>query len=185
MFHLIGCPSGFVAARHVPKRSAVDAGAPENPETFGPTRAISIDSMASPLKGEIPETILVVEDDAAILRLVQTILEEAGFEVLAASSVENAIRVEAHFSRTIHLLLSDIMMPDMCGPDLADVLKQRRPEMRVMLMSGYADGAMLVLNHGWHFIQKPFLPAALVRGVIDVLHTKVRDQGTDHFDPRK
>ena len=129
------------------------------------------------------ETILVVEDDAAILRLVQAILEEAGFEVLPASSAEEAIRLAAHFSGTIHLALSDIMMPEMCGPDLARLLKQRRPEMRVMLMSGYADGAMLVLNHGWHFIQKPFLPNALVGGVIEVLHTKVRDQGTDHFDP--
>jgi FixJ family two-component response regulator len=77
------------------------------------------------------------------------------------------------------------MMPDMCGPELADVLKQRRPDMRVMLMSGYADGAMLVLNHGWHFIQKPFLPTALLGRVTDVLHTKVQDQGTDHFDPRQ
>ena len=141
--------------------------------------------MALPLKGEVPETILVVEDDAAILRLVQLILEEAGFEVLAVSSAKEAIRIEADFSRTIHLLLSDVMMPDMCGPDLADVLKQRRPEMRVMLMSGYADGAMLVLNHGWHFIRKPFLPTALLDSVTDVLHTKIRDQGTDHFDPRK
>jgi DNA-binding NtrC family response regulator len=144
-----------------------------------------MDSMALPLKAEVPETILVVEDDAAILRLVQVILEEAGFEVLAASSAEKAMRVAAQFSRTIHLLLSDVMMPDMCGPDLADVLKQRRPEMRVMLMSGYADGAMLVLNHGWHFIQKPFLPTALRDRVTDVLHTNVRDQGTDHFDPRE
>ena len=153
------------------------------PKRFGPTRAISVSAL--PLKGEVPETILVVEDDPDILTLVQTILEGAGFEVLAASSVENATRVEAQFARTIHLLLSDVMMPDMCGPDLADTLKRRRPEMRVMLMSGYADGAMLVLNHGWHFIQKPFLPSALLDTVIDVLHTKVRDQGTDHFDPRK
>lgn len=140
--------------------------------------------MALPLNGEIPETVLVVEDDADILRMVQIILEEAGFEVLAANSAKQAIRVEAQFSRTIQLLLSDVMMPDMCGPDLAKVLKQRRPEMRVMLMSGYANGAMLVLNHGWHFIQKPFLPVALLGGVTDVLHTTVRDQGTDHFDPR-
>jgi two-component system, cell cycle sensor histidine kinase and response regulator CckA len=133
----------------------------------------------------ILETILVVENDAAILKLVQVILADASFEVLVASSANDAIRVEAGFSGTIHLLLSDIMMPDMCGPDLAAALKQRRPEMRVMLMSGYADGTMLVLNHGWHFIQKPFLPSALVGRVTDVLHTKVRDQGTDHFDPRK
>lgn len=138
-----------------------------------------------PLRGEVLETILVVENDAAILRLVRVILEEAGFEVLAASSAGKAAAVEAQFSRAIHLLLSDIMMPDMCGPDLAAALKQRRPEMRVMLMSGYADGAMLVLNHGWHFIQKPFLPSGLVGRVTEVMHSKVQDQGTDHFDPRK
>lgn len=140
--------------------------------------------MNLPLNREITGTVLVVEDDADILRLVQIILEEAGFEVLAANSAAQAIGIETGFSRTIHLLLSDIMMPDMCGPDLAKTLKQRRPEMRVMLMSGYANGAMLVLNHGWHFIQKPFLPAALLGGVTDVLHTAVHDQGTDHFDPR-
>jgi two-component system cell cycle sensor histidine kinase/response regulator CckA len=141
--------------------------------------------MALPLKGEVPETVLVVEDDVAILRLVQAILEKAGFEVLSASSADSAMRVATQFSRTIHLLLSDVMMPDMCGPDLAELLKQRRPEMRVMLMSGFADGAMLVLNHGWHFIQKPFLPAALLGRVTDILHTNVRDQGTDGFDPRE
>ncbi|MGA3040942.1 MAG: response regulator [Bryobacteraceae bacterium] len=134
--------------------------------------------------GVIPETILVVEDDAAILKLVQVILEDASFEVLTAGSASHAIRVAAGFPRTIDLLLSDIMMPDMCGPDLAAALKQRRPEMRVMLMSGYADGAMLVLNHGWHFIQKPFLPISLLGKITDLLRTKVPDQGTDHFDSR-
>jgi two-component system, cell cycle sensor histidine kinase and response regulator CckA len=140
--------------------------------------------MGLPCSGAIPETILVVEDDADILRLVRMLLEEAGFEVLAANSGGQAISIEDQFPRTIHLLLSDVMMPDMCGPDLAKALKQRRPEMRVMLMSGFANGAMLVLNHGWHFIQKPFLPAALLSGVTDVLRTPVRDQGTDGFDPR-
>ena len=141
--------------------------------------------MALPLNEPIPQTILVVEDDASILRLVQLILEGDGFEVLGASSAKNALQVEAHFPRTIHLLLSDIMMPDMCGPELADALKQLRPKMRVMLMSGYADGAMLVLNHGWHFIRKPFLATALVGRVHEVLCTGIPDQGTDHFDPRE
>src|ERR1022692_3643502 len=112
--------------------------APQNPGRLArlvqqAPRNVVDDSMALPLSGEIPETVLVAEDDAAILRLVRVILEEAGFEVLAASSAKEAIRVAAHFSRTIHLLLSDVMMPDMCGPELADVLKQRRPDMRVML----------------------------------------------------
>jgi two-component system, cell cycle sensor histidine kinase and response regulator CckA len=128
------------------------------------------------------ETILVVEDDPAIRKLVETILGDGGFEILGADSAKEAIQVEASFPGTIHLLLSDVMMPDMGGPDLAAKLKLRRPEMRVMLMSGYADGAMLVLNHGWHFIRKPFLPAALLGKVTEILHTTVRDQGTDHFD---
>ena len=141
--------------------------------------------MASPSKGTIPQTILVVEDDASILRLVQLILEDDGFEVLGACSANKALDVEEHFPRTIHLLLSDIMMPDMSGPELADVLKHLRPQMRVMLMSGYADGAMLVLNHGWHFIRKPFLATALVGRVHEVLRSEICDQGTDHFDPRE
>ena len=141
--------------------------------------------MALPLNEAIPQTILVVEDDASILKLVQLILEGDGFEVLGVSSAKKALQVEALFPRTIHLLLSDIMMPDMCGPELADALKQLRPKMRVMLMSGYADGAMLVLNHGWHFIRKPFLATALVGRVHEVLRSEICDQGTDHFDPRE
>lgn len=68
--------------------------------------------------------------------------------------------LEVCFTGTIHLLLCDVMMPDMCGPDLAKAMIARRSDMRVMLMSGYADGGLLILNHGWHFIKKPFLPAA-------------------------
>jgi hypothetical protein len=56
--------------------------------------------------------------------------------------------------------------------------------MRVMLMSGYPDGDMLFLNHGWHFIEKPFLAAQLVARVNDVLHTPVSTQGEDRFDTR-
>jgi DNA-binding NtrC family response regulator len=137
-----------------------------------------------PVASGIHETILVVEDDSAIRKLVKLLLEHAGYEVLTAGSANEAMRVDAACAGHIHLLLSDIMMPDLAGPDLADAMKQRRPEMRVMLMSGYPDGAMLVLNHGWHFIQKPFLPEALLERVTDVLHTTVRDQGSDHFDSR-
>ncbi len=139
--------------------------------------------MAVPRNRENLETVLLVEDDAYILKLVRMILEDAGFEVLAASSGTEAMRQEAQFQRTIHLLISDVTMPDMCGPDLANVLKKRRPEMHVMLISGYANGAMLVLNHGWHFLRKPFLPTALLAGVTDVLSTTVPDRGADHFAP--
>ena len=130
------------------------------------------------------ETILLVEDNALVRKLVAVILKKGGFDVLIASSAKEAMLLEVSFPGTIHLLISDIMMPDMCGPDLAKAMRERRPEMRVILISSYADGGLLVLNFGWHFIKKPFLPEALLDKVNDVLRSRLRDQGTDHFDER-
>jgi two-component system, cell cycle sensor histidine kinase and response regulator CckA len=90
--------------------------------------------VAQPAKGTL-ETILLVEDDPAILKIVKLILEEAGFGVLPACSANQARLIAEGFPRTIHLLLSDVMMPDVSGPELATDLKQHRAEMRVMLMS--------------------------------------------------
>ena len=92
------------------------------------------------------ETILIVEDDTVIRRVVHNILEQAGFGLLVAANGIEALKIESGFEATIGLLLSDIMMPDISGPDLAKKLKELRPQMRVMLMSGYPDGATLVLN---------------------------------------
>lgn len=131
------------------------------------------------------ETILVVEDDSVILKMVKLILEEAGFGVLSAGSADQALLIAEGFPRPIHLLLSDVMMPDLSGPALASSLKHNRPEMRVMLMSGFADGAMLFSITGGHFIAKPFLATALLARVNDVLHSDVHEQGTDHFDTRE
>jgi DNA-binding NtrC family response regulator len=139
--------------------------------------------MTQPEKNTL-ETILVVEDHPVVLEVVREILERAGFCVLTAGNGAQAIETERNAEETIHLLLSDVMMPDMSGPVVAQLLKRRRRDMRVILMSGYADGRMLLLNHGWHFIEKPFLPAALVKMVNEVLHTPERSQGDDHFDDR-
>ena len=130
------------------------------------------------------KTILVVEDTALVLNTVRMILERANFTVLAAASADEAIRL-AGCSKTIDLLLSDVMMPDISGPDLALKLKDLRPDMRVILMSGYDGGGMLVLNYGWYFIEKPFVPVQLVAKIDEVLGEEMRDQGTDHFDTRK
>jgi two-component system cell cycle sensor histidine kinase/response regulator CckA len=123
------------------------------------------------------ETILVVEDHPVVREAVRDILERAGFCVLISGSGAQAIQAASITQKTIHLLLSDVMMPDMSGPVVAQLLKKHRPEMRVMLMSGYSDGDMLFLNHGWHFIEKPFLAAELVKRVNEVLHTPERSQG--------
>src|SRR5438105_1807877 len=116
------------------------------------------------------ETVLVLDDDLMVLEAVHQILERAGFRVLVAGNCQTAIQAENDTRGTIHLLLSDVSMPDMSGPVIAQILKKHRPDMRVMLMSGYRDDDMLLLNHGWHFIEKPFLPDQLVARVNDLLH---------------
>lgn len=131
------------------------------------------------------QNILVVEDDGLVLKLVKIILERGGFNVLPAQSAQEAMLAEAGFKGEIHLLISDVMMPGMQGPDLAEAMKKRRPELRVMLMSGYADGSLLILNYGWHFIKKPFVAMTLLGKVKEVLNGESRDQGTDHFDVRQ
>ena len=131
-----------------------------------------------------PQTVLVVEDHLLLLKLVKDILEDAHFTVLHANSAKQALQIEAEFEGTIDLLLSDVMMPGMSGPDLAKKLKAQRPEMRIILMSGYPDGGLLVLNYGWHFIRKPFLASMLVDTVKDVLTGVSREQEPDRFNTR-
>jgi DNA-binding NtrC family response regulator len=77
-------------------------------------------------------------------------------------------------------------MAQMSGADLGEALKKTRSDLRVMLMSGGAKGSLLVLNYGWAFIQKPFVPMKLVQMVTDVLHSPNRSQlGGQEFDSRK
>ena len=84
------------------------------------------------------------------------------------------------------MLLSDVEMPEMSGPDLGQELKKTRPDIHVMLMSGGANGNLLVLNYGWAYIQKPFVPTKLVQMINDVLHSEDRSQlGGQEFDSRK
>src|SRR5579863_4750928 len=116
--------------------------------------------MARPL--EKLETILVVDDTPMILKVVVAILKNANFNVLEARSGEQAIQVAADHIGKIDLLLSDVQMPSMTGPELGETLKKHRPDLHVMLMSGLAGGSMLVLNYGWAFIEKPFLASKLL-----------------------
>jgi DNA-binding NtrC family response regulator len=135
------------------------------------------------LKGTL-ETLLVVDDDQSVLRLVVAILERAKFRVLSARSGAEAIKLAGETEQKIHLLLSDVDMPQMSGPDLSAALKTTRPDMRVMLMSG-GDYGLLVLNYGWAYLQKPFLNVKLVQMVTDVLHSPDRSQLWHQFDTRK
>jgi len=118
------------------------------------------------------ETILVVEDEPAVLALSQRALEAQGYVVLAASDATTALRLVERHGGTIHLLLTDVVMPGMSGRDLADQLAARRPGTRVLYMSGYPGDAVVQhgeLQPGAAFLQKPFSPDGLARKVRDVL----------------
>lgn len=132
------------------------------------------------------ETILVVDDNAAVLTVVVAILKSAHFRVLSAADGAGAVELASKTEGRIDLLLSDVDMPLMSGPDLGLRLKKGRPDMHVMLMSGGENGNLLVLNYGWAFIQKPFVSAKLVQMVLEVLHSPDRSQsGGQEFDSRK
>jgi two-component system, cell cycle sensor histidine kinase and response regulator CckA len=118
------------------------------------------------------ETVLLVEDEAAVRSLVRDILESNGYVVLEASRAVEALEASQQHEGPIQLLLTDVVMPDIGGRKLADRLKASRPEAKVLYMSGYTDTAIVqhgLLEPGVAFLQKPFTPEALSRKVREVL----------------
>ena len=105
------------------------------------------------------ETILLVEDEPAILKMTTRILEGLGYRVVAASSADEAIRIAQDYADDIHLLLTDVVMPEMNGRDLAKNILTLHPNLRRLFMSGYTANVIAhhgVLDEGVNFIQKPF-----------------------------
>ena len=120
------------------------------------------------------ETVLIVEDDEALLTLAREILATVGYTVLEANTPRDALRVAEAHAGPIHALLTDVVMPKMNGRQLADRLLVARPQLKVLFMSGYTDSAIVqhgVLEPGTHFIHKPFTPDALSRKIRDLLDT--------------
>lgn len=112
-------------------------------------------------------TILVVDDDPTILCFVSGFLD-GRYNVLIAKSGIEAVQRSEEFKGEIQLLLTDFQMAGMSGIELATKLTVQRPQIKVLMMSGFPDG-MLVLNEGWHFLPKPFIPSqlrTLVAGII-------------------
>jgi len=121
------------------------------------------------------ETILVVEDEPAILSLTKTMLERLGYQVLAASTPGEAIRMAVEHSGEIHLLMTDVVMPEMNGRDLANKLLATFPALKRLYMSGYTANVIAhhgVLDEGVLFIQKPFSKNDLARWVRAALDDK-------------
>ena len=118
------------------------------------------------------ETVLVVEDEAPVRNVARQVLERHGYTVLEAPSAEAALDIATRYSGTIHLLLTDVVMPGLNGRELASRLADLRPDARVIFMSGYTDDAVTrhgVLEPGSAYVQKPFTPDAIARRVREVL----------------
>jgi signal transduction histidine kinase/CheY-like chemotaxis protein len=119
------------------------------------------------------ETVLVVEDEPSVRELTVRTLRAGGYRVLAASNGREALDVVARSPQGFHLLLTDVVMPDMGGRQLADTLLSGRPDLAVLFVSGHAEDVIAhhgVLDPGVHFLAKPFTPAALqekVRSLLD------------------
>jgi CheY-like chemotaxis protein len=105
------------------------------------------------------QTVLVVDDEPANLELISSILKDR-YNVLTANNGKEALQQSKNFKDEIHLLLTDFEMPGTSGIDLATEITRQRPKIKVLLMSGYTGG-MLVLNEGWHFLPKPFIASQL------------------------
>ena len=123
----------------------------------------------------IKRTILVVDHDATILSFVAECLA-VNYDVLTATSSEEALKQSRDFKDEIHLLLSELQMEGTTGIDLATQITAQRPQLKVLLMSGFTGG-MLVLNEGWHFLPKPFIPSqlrTLVAGLISPDETRFK-----------
>ena len=118
--------------------------------------------------GSNRKVILLVDDDAVVLQFVSEILITGGYKVLTAANGPEAIQRSVDYAGEVDLLLSDFQMPGMSGIDVATTMTTTRPRLKVLMMSGFADG-MLILNEGWHFLAKPFFPSqllALIGGLI-------------------
>ena len=120
------------------------------------------------------ETILLVEDEPAILEMTTMMLRRLGYTVLAAGTPGEAVRLIKDFAGEIDLLMTDVIMPEMNGRDLAEVLLLGRQETRCLFMSGYTSDIIAsqgVLDEGVHFIQKPFSTAKLAAKIREVFAT--------------
>ncbi|HET6922551.1 MAG TPA: 7TM diverse intracellular signaling domain-containing protein [Anaeromyxobacteraceae bacterium] len=114
------------------------------------------------------ETVLLVEDEAAVREVTRTVLDRLGYRVLAAASGDEALALAARHDGTLHLILTDVVLPGPSGPEVAEALRARRPACRVLYMSGYPQNLATGLA-GAAFLPKPFSPDALARKLREVL----------------
>jgi two-component system cell cycle sensor histidine kinase/response regulator CckA len=137
--------------------------------------AASGPAIVQPATARRTGAILLVEDQAAIRMLLEDVLSEAGHRVVAAADGRAALELAEECAGAVDLLITDVVMPEMSGPDLASRITHLRPGVIVLYMSGYTDHALLhrrALEQGAAFLQKPFLPESLLSKIDELLSSR-------------
>ena len=132
-------------------------------------------SASAPTLARGSETILLVEDDDDVRALARETLDGHGYAVIPAAAPAEALRLVAGHTGPIHLLVTDVVLPQLSGRGLAERLTPEHRDLRVLYMSGYTDDAIFrhgVLTEGTAFLQKPFTPHSLLAKVREVLDRK-------------
>ncbi len=125
-----------------------------------------------------PKTILVAEDDDMLLEMTKKMLERSGYKVVSANNGEDAIKLINTYERSIHLLLTDVVMPGMNGKELAESIKIKIPDIKILYTSGYTANVIAnhgVLGDGVNFIQKPFRQEDLINKIRSLLRKSKSD----------
>jgi CheY-like chemotaxis protein len=132
-----------------------------------------LSNRSEPLTGS--ETILVVEDEDALRKMACEVLTLYGYSTIEASDGKNALElVKKSKQNIVDLLLTDVIMPEMSGKELANRLLHKYPRLKILYISGYTDNAIVhhgILDKGISFLQKPFSPQALANKIREVLDT--------------
>jgi two-component system, cell cycle sensor histidine kinase and response regulator CckA len=138
----------------------------------------AVEAIETPAVGSLmgTETILVLEDEPRVRKLICAVLHARGYRILEAVRGQEAIRKAGEYGGRIHLFLTDVIMPEMSGPQTVEQIRAVQPGIKVLYVSGYTDEAILhhgILESGQAFLQKPFLPETLARKVREVLNAGV------------
>jgi two-component system cell cycle sensor histidine kinase/response regulator CckA len=113
--------------------------------------------------------ILLAEDEPLVRNLIRSVLTARGYGVIDARDGREALELSRQYPDEIHLLLTDVRMPRMTGPELAIEIRKERPDIRVLVMSAESSNQLAVLSRGKNFIRKPFAAKALRDKVDEVM----------------
>jgi CheY-like chemotaxis protein len=135
----------------------------------------------------VTETVLLAEDEEPLRNYISRMLERAGYKVIVAQNGREAADIAAKHHSTIDVLLTDVIMPEMGGMDLAEIFAARYPEIKVLHMSGYTN-RLWKLDEGINFIQKPFTATALQTQLRSILESGMHSKSSappESLDGRK